>query len=80
MTAKNSVPLWHRLTLKDREVAELLSISRTSWLVMYKSFQTPDPILLNTTRVWRTAEIRDWIRAGIPPNSEWRWPKKPANG
>ena len=60
-----------RLLLKDREAAELCSISTAHLWRLLASGRFPRGVLLGRCRRWSSASLREWISVGCPPvNSE----------
>jgi predicted DNA-binding transcriptional regulator AlpA len=59
--------------LRAFELSRLLNCSRSQLHELDRAGYVPSPILFGESRVWRVAEIRDWITAGCPERSDWKW-------
>lgn len=66
----NDEPL---ILLTAEEAWTLCRMKKTSW---YKSLAlkvVPQPIRIKGMVRWRKDELMDWIEAGCPSQSKWRW-------
>jgi len=63
----------HSLLLDALRIAALLGISRSSLYKLVSSGRAPRPIKIGRSVRWRREEIEDWVRAGAPPLSRWKW-------
>ena len=60
------------LLVDAKEAGRLLGISPRHLAGMHSSGRLgPLPIALGRRRLWRTAELADWVDAGCPPRWEW---------
>lgn len=65
--------------LGARQLAAMLGISRSEAYQADRDELIPSPVALNSEKRWRTREIIDWIDAGLPRRSDWKWrPTVPA--
>ena len=55
------------------ELAQFLNVPVAEIPHLDASGQVPAPLTIDGKKVWRAAEIRDWLRAGGPPRSIWSW-------
>lgn len=54
--------------------AKLLGISRSSFFRLLSMEAVPEPVLLGgKIGRWRLAELLEWIEAGCPPRSFWKY-------
>ena len=51
----------------------MLNLSRRTIGRMNDDDAIPEPIWLKGRNLWRRAEILDWLAAGAPQRSLWRW-------
>ena len=60
--------------LTTREMAELFGVHPRTIKLMRSARKLPAPIKIGPqTLRWRAAEIHDWLAAGCPDPSTWRW-------
>lgn len=62
-----------RWLLSSKELAEFLGVAESTIQRHHVSGKLPPAVKLGHRRMWRAAEIRDWIRAGCPPGNRWKW-------
>ncbi len=62
-----------KILISDREAAELLGISRTTWWSLFNSGRTPKEIRLGRRILWRLEELKDWVDEGCPSRYNWEW-------
>jgi predicted DNA-binding transcriptional regulator AlpA len=68
-----------RELFRAKEVWYALGISRSKFFELARTGGIPASITLGGVRYWRRRELLDWIDAGMPDRSEWRWrPSFPA--
>lgn len=61
------------LIISDEGVGDLLGVSRSHFRNMVRKGMAPAPIKLGRSARWRTAELVDWVNAGMPPRHRWNW-------
>jgi excisionase family DNA binding protein len=64
------------LLVRSEEAAQLLSLSRTTFLKLSDAGRFPKAIRLGRSVVWSREELTDWVRAGSPVYDKWRRMKK----
>jgi predicted DNA-binding transcriptional regulator AlpA len=65
------------ILLNAPEAWTLCHMKKTSWYKSLTLRAIPAPVRIKGTVRWRRQELLDWIEAGCPPQSKWRWfPKK----
>lgn len=63
------------LLLRDKDVADILNVSRAMVHKLRGQGQLPEPVRLGRSVRWRRAELEAWIEQGCPPIDKWRYPK-----
>ena len=63
------------LLLNVAQLAQMLGISIRQVSRLDATGRLPQPIRLGRRKKWRSTEILNWINAGAPPRSRWRWDK-----
>jgi len=71
----DSVPIQDRQMLRAAEVGTLFfGVSGNNWRKWHRDGWTPKPVVFLGNRfLWRRIELLDWIAAGCPQESLWRW-------
>ena len=54
-----------------RQAAALCGIGRTLWLDLDQRGQVPQGYKLGRRKVWREAELKRWVAAGMPNREKW---------
>jgi predicted DNA-binding transcriptional regulator AlpA len=57
--------------LKARQAAKVIGVSLRTWWTWHAAGQNPLPIPKGRRLFWRTAELYDWVEAGMPDRAEW---------
>ncbi len=66
-----------KLLLTPADVAAALGISKTTLYESISSGQfAPMPVRFGRCVRYRAEELRDYVRAGLPPANQWRWPAR----
>lgn len=61
------------LTLTIKELAKRLGISERTIRRRVETRELPRPIRLGRKLLWRVAEIKAWVVAGMPKVDQWTW-------
>ena len=61
--------------LSGPEVAAVLGIGLSCFHKLRKTGRLPLPLRFCRAPRWRRRELLDWINAGMPQNSCWKWQK-----
>lgn len=67
-----------RLLIDAKEAARLLSLSKSTLYSCLSAGMLPKPVRLGRSVRWSLEELRDWVRAGCPPNERWERSKRDA--
>ena len=59
--------------LTTREACLLLSIGRSTLCRDSASGRIPRPVRIGRKLRWRRRELQDWIQAGAPALTVWKW-------
>ena len=62
-----------RLLLSLDDVSALVSLAPGTIVRMVRENVFVRPVTVSGRRYWRSAEVFDWIAAGLPPGDEWVW-------
>jgi len=62
--------------LSADEVAARLKVNRATIYRHVSAGRMPAPLKLGRRTLWRAAELRAWVEAGMPPASRWSWPRQ----
>lgn len=65
-----------KILVSAAEAASMLSISRTLFYSQYSAGKFPMKIKIGCRSLWNVAELRDYINAGMPHRSKWKWNAK----
>lgn len=57
-----------------RGAARLCGVSRSHWMSMVAAGRVPFGFRLGRRRLWLTAELTAWLRAGAPARERWELP------
>jgi predicted DNA-binding transcriptional regulator AlpA len=63
------------LLLKAKQAAAICNKSERTWRTWDSAGRIPEPVRIGRSTLWRADELRDWVTAGCPPRSEWKWRK-----
>jgi excisionase family DNA binding protein len=74
--AKKSPNAESELLLDNDQVSKLLKLSAKTLYTMRKEKRMPEPMVFGSAIRWRHEELRAWINAGCPPQSEWKFEAK----
>jgi hypothetical protein len=55
------------------EAAAHCRVSLRTWRSWDAAARVPSPIRIGRAKLWRPLELADWIAAGCPDRSVWRW-------
>lgn len=69
MTERDGSPI----LLTAKEAWTLCRMKKTSWYKNLALKTVPQPVRIKGMVRWRKEELVDWIDAGCPPQSKWRW-------
>lgn len=61
------------ILLTAKEAWTLCRMKKTSWYKNLALKAIPQPVRIKGMVRWRKDEILDWIEAGCPTQSKWRW-------
>jgi excisionase family DNA binding protein len=59
------------LAIDVGEAAKLCGIGRATWYSLLAAGRIPKPVRLGRRALWRTEELRAWMRAGCPALHKW---------
>jgi predicted DNA-binding transcriptional regulator AlpA len=65
------VPDGPPLLLRAAQACRLCSVSEATWGRWDSAGKIPRGIKIGGARLWRRAELLDWVAAGCPPRREW---------
>lgn len=59
------------LSVRAKEAARLIGVSRSTWDRLNAAGKTPAAIRLGAMPFWMVDELREWLRAGMPDRATW---------
>jgi len=64
-----------RWLLSAEDLADRFGVAPSTIRRQTAAGKFPQPVRVGRRILWRSDEVRAWIREGCPPRSRWRWPK-----
>lgn len=71
-TAETGAARWPEL-LRQHQAGEFLGFSERQIKAWNTQKVIPEPVLVGKAKYYRLRELTDWVNAGCPDRSVWRW-------